>query len=77
MARVSSKKKKVMVRCLDCKFATLTRRRTNPVIAICDKREDVSPLTWTLEKVREIAHLDRECSMYEHDPNEKQVNQVD
>jgi hypothetical protein len=74
---MASKKNTVLVKCLDCKFATLTRRRTNPVIAICDKREDVSPLTWTLEKVMEIAYLDRECSMYEHDSKVKQVNQVD
>jgi hypothetical protein len=68
---MASKKNMVLVKCLYCKWATLTRRRTNPVIAICDKREDVSPLTWTLEKVREIAYLDRECSMYEHDPKVK------
>lgn len=66
-----------MVKCLYCKWATLTRRRTNPVIAICDKREDVSPLTWTMEKVREIAYLDRACDLYEEDPNEKVVEHTD
>jgi hypothetical protein len=72
-----TKKKVNWVTCQTCKFATLTRRRANPVVAICSKQKDVSPVTWMLEPKRELASILRVCGYYEKEEHEKEITRTE
>jgi hypothetical protein len=70
------KKKNEWVKCETCEYSSLTRRRTNPVVAICHKQQDVSPVTWMLEPKRELASILRVCNFYKKTNHEKEIKQI-
>lgn len=66
-------KASVKVTCMTCEFSTLTKRMTNPVIAVCSKRKDIDQVSFTMQPVRELARIDRECRLYKKANCEKEI----